>query len=240
MNIEKQKEIVKEYTDQFGLVQHSKGITAGNGVRFTSEWILALKSHNAMDGADLTKFYSAIEGCRVVNGLYKRSPVNNDQEGLDDYVALVHCFYKLGDTGKAKKVLDYGLNTYVSFWGPIRLRFVYNNVNPNVFHRSAWFGRFPALVAHFHWCAGVVPNILLRVYAAISVAITGMKDHYTQDGYMLSWHLAKAANGRCFLMKIAYGIMKKRMLKYYPSFNVLLEKYFAHKHPIAVIFNEEA
>jgi hypothetical protein len=81
--------------------------------------------------------------------------------------------------------------------------------------------------------------VMLMPIAWLQIALTGLFDRRTQDGYCLSHHLAGSLPD-VPPTRWAYGIMLKRMKGAYPGgFKELLERYYNQKdHPIAMAWRE--
>ncbi len=182
-----------DYTDPSGMISGDAmpKSASGNGILYTAEMYFILAKNGALAASDRPDFWALIaRNCQLLPGLYSRGKGWNDQEGIDDYIGLAAASRLLG-TDHARDILRYGRNPLVRFtpfrrWPRLRWYFE-NEQRQRVDDTRAWFGRFPAFICHVTWAAGETPAIWLRLWWAVTVAITGLFSPLDQDQYILSW-----------------------------------------------------
>jgi hypothetical protein len=149
-------------------------------------------NNNALGSTGLTWALLAIKGdyvpwqemrdvialCQVRTGLYRRLPYpGGGMQSADDYFGLVaglalnHCVWEVRD------ILAYGRAH----------RWVMNSEAPDSFQWRAWFGRFPALIAHIVYGSCNRPNLFLRTAWALAVAWASTRPAKEQDSYVQTW-----------------------------------------------------
>lgn len=206
---------------------------SGNGVFYTSEYYTLLKLNNDLTDADSRMFEFIMQRCQVEPGLYKRSPTHTDQEGADDYYGLLMGAYFTGNHKLAEEVIEYGNNHY---W-------IINNTNPGSFFHpdgrlnvSAWFFRYPALIAHAYWAANKTPPLILYLLWCIIVGVSCRKgrEHGT-DPFRVTWALVKTNNGRGWLARFVSKLFYKRLAKFFPNggMNEVASLYYRDNHPFS-------
>lgn len=236
------------YVDEFGYVNP----TSSNTIRATSELLLIIggarlypngalsPKFGTPDGDDFVKSFHAIESLQIFPGLFERTLTSKDQEGPDDYIAVVNALrgyfiaiyiYQWGQ----RKTPIRGLFTspvlkFLLGW--IKVRYNYNNVIPDMVNRSSWLGRQIQVRAHIKWGANVYPSILERLYWGIVISISGKPGD--QDSWALSWHLIQCMAGRCWIGNLAVKLWKKRFAVAYPGgIKQVFAEYYGKDHPLA-------
>ena len=245
------REEMKPYFDEIGLVCPHPGQGSGNGLLYLAEYVMTLHMSGWLTTHDHLSFLSALTKCNagLPSGLYGRAPWNKDQEGPDDYIGIAAAASVCGYPHVAGDILEYGRSNPVKLWGPIKLKYVYNNELPGTFkHRdgrtnwSAWMGRNVSLIAHIQFAAGEKVS-WWRKLAWIYAVLSATRHPDDQDEWILSWMLIQTARGRFGegLWKAAFQTVELAwtgsLYKHWPGgLNQVLKKYFNHDHPIATRF----
>ena len=205
MTNEEIKDLVYEkYLDANGLMSGDGSIT-GNGLRYTSEYLIGLEKNRIYDLSDAYQFFPVIDSCMLKTGLFSRTPSKQSaQQGPDDYIALIH----LGVALKQKYAIwiyEYGAKN----------NFIYLNDSANVKTlKSAFLGRFPQFLAHLKFAVGKEPTLLERLVWCYNVAFSAKGND--QDSWVLSWHLKevyKLGKFKHWLEDLAVKHFEKRLLK---------------------------
>jgi hypothetical protein len=210
------------YLDQDGLVNPGLNVGSNNGVLYTSEAYVIGRLQHLEENSDLLQYVRAVLPCLRRTGLLSRHPDGGGgQEGPDDYVGLGSMLYFCGFTLSAQQVIDYG-------W---KNRGFYNNVDPSDRNWKAFLVRQPQLIALFYWAAGKKPILLLRLYTAVCIAVSGRKDN--PDSWFLAWLLGQVAIRESWICRFAFELFKKRLLKAYPNgMQDVAATYFEPGHPL--------
>lgn len=142
---------IKAWTQPNGLVSERAinplNDTTGNGLLNLSLYYIALWNRKELIASDREAFHKTVKTC-ATSTLFSvplnRSPTKiGDQNGWDDYIGVTTASLFLVDSF-AYDIYQYGK---ASGW-------VYNNVDMGIFSFKAWFGRNPAVCAHFMLCGG--------------------------------------------------------------------------------------
>ena len=167
----------------WGLVQPDDGISA-NGIRFTSEFILACERHNILPQyVDLRIELSRLfRKCELGSGgLLQRTPDGKwGQEGPDDYVAAIAADRVLRD-GFADRFLEYGK---ANLWN-------YNNVNPSRLTPSSFLGRQWQIMVHAKIVADKELTRWDKLWWCGTVIKSAFGKKSDQDNWVLAWFLVK-------------------------------------------------
>lgn len=234
----KYRHFIAKWSDRWDMLhncENPNGRTTFNPLVYTSEHYLTLAAKGWLKPGDRTSFETIVNRCWVPGhmGLLHRGPeIPDQQQGVDDYIAVTTAAKVLGLRYIAEAILQYGLKN----------KWFYNNVNPGSrmhpdgrFNDSAWFERYLHVIAHFYWCTGDTPDLARRTYWALSVgtsAQAGNKDH---DGWILTSMLVKACEGRTYAeTKAANCFLDKRAENFPGGMSQLYGRYFANElHPLA-------
>jgi len=229
--------------DEYGLIQPGNG-SGGNGLRYTSDYLLILKRLGFCKTDDINDFEQVTKRCRagVIPGCYNRSPVNTDQEGPDDYVALA-----AADRDIAFDIFTYGVNN----------NWIYCNVEPGIKYNWTWevfrryvlgkkdrthrlsalFFRQPQLIAHFYYAASFKCPLWRKLAWFLSIWYTSFSETKGQDDWVLSNHLIITylmSSQRTWYQDWVCNYWGKQFKKTWPGgFKELLTKYFGWEHPLA-------
>jgi len=178
MTNEERKDLVFEkYLDANGLMSGDGSVT-GNGLRYTSEYLLGLERNRIYDLNDAYQFFPVIDSCMVKTGLFRRSPqVGGDQQGPDDYIALISMSVAM----KQKYHIFIYEFAQKNNW-------IFLNATANVSTlKSAFLGRFPQFIAHVLFANKKKPSLWQRIIWAYNVALGPRVGD--QDSWILAWHL---------------------------------------------------
>jgi hypothetical protein len=213
-------DVWKPFQDRFGLI-HSVLVdpanlspSTGNGLLYTAEACIIMKLRKVdFDGKAIAATFAS---CQVKPGLFRRSPVQDDQDSVDDYIGIgalagICNFHKI-----ARDILSYGegsdqgsreavlvrdvLEKAGGVLGRIKkgieklqpsltIPYNYNNVEPGKFTLASWMGRYPALIIHWKLAARIQPNASeLSVWSTI-LLLSAHQNMSTlgQDSWLLSW-----------------------------------------------------
>jgi len=218
----------REYRDSYGLVHPSPNTISHNGIRFTSEALVALKNQGELDSDTKNSFYLAIRACEIEPGLFRRHPTSHllEQEGPDDYYALGLIAYILDAQFIAQRVVNYGT----------RNKWNFNNVNPGKLTPSSFLGRQQQLVAHLYFASGLKPPLISKIWWLFVVCAALFNKKENQDGWILTWMLVKvSADVKCRLVQRARKSWIKKFKKVWPyGVGSVLGSYFNNpNHPSA-------
>jgi hypothetical protein len=192
------------YEDRFGLihwqrVNGQRDPSSGNGLLTTSIFYALRKLRGEQMDSDRLAFHSALTRCEKEFGLLRRSPSNDDQEGIDDYLGVLAASVVLGSRLLPQAICLRGKRFRPAVWGPLRWPWFYNNETPGTIrHRdgrinwSAWLGRHPSFVPLVRLSAGETLGCLdwTRLSATIWWGTWARKTD--QDAWMLTWLLIQA------------------------------------------------
>jgi hypothetical protein len=236
------------YMDDIGLVHDKIGQISQNGIRFTAEYLFALKRAGQLDTYNKLVIFNAYLDCEPTKGLLNRYPGNTDQEGPDDQYAALAVSKEL-HSDFAKDFLAYGRQAPVlgydamydrQRWFSVPLmalcrllgyKYVYNNHSPGYFNESAWMGRQPALIAHAMVCAGEPLNVFWRLAWCAGILLSA-NNASSQDGKVLAWFMVKASQGsRSWLMQKAVNLWIRKLKEQWPhGIGQVLQAYFVDKN----------
>lgn len=217
------------YRDENGLIQnapHPAIDQSENGILFTAHYFRLKALLGLLDvNRDMKAFADALKTCEVAPGLYNRHALMpKAYQGPDDYAGLISGSEATGC------VFQYHFLSY----GRAH-QWCFNTMRPGVFEWRAWFGRFPALIAHAKIATGFdFPNLFLSLAWAWSVAFSGKGSPQSQDERILSWHLVetyKSIRGkfprmRSKLFDWAVNKFEWRLKKDWGNIHEVFKKYF--------------
>ena len=259
------REAIQDYMDGNYLVQPKLNPDlgcSGNGLLYTSEYILTLKQLGQLTDIDKWKYISAIKQCEIQPGLFERNPIafKQDQESVDDHYGLA-VGSLIVDPTIAQRILKYGRENKVSFksilqdysikasygivsdlakvlaflFGWIKVKYNYNNINPGVGTAASWLGRQSQLICCLQYAAGEKPAFWRVIYTAVSIALSGKVGN--NDSWILS-SLVVYCSKSSWLCRKAANIWRKRLYKYYPKgvAQVLKSYMYPVDHPLAETF----
>ena len=213
------KNDIMKWIDRNGLISDRTDRTPSlNGIRYTVETLIGLLKLEQKAPDIQAGLKTALRACESPKrGVWMRTQDNKGPiQSVDDYTAL-GTFAKFFDHDIAHRILIYGKS---HLW--------YFNQHPQKgFDIRGFMGRFPQLIAHWYWGAGIVPNWFLRLAWCISVLASTRSKH--QDSWVLSWHLVITADG--WIEKLVGRYFVKKCKKKWPNgIGQILNKYFNKKH----------
>lgn len=159
------KEAYKPYTDPLGFIHPGypeNHTPSQNALRWTSEAYILMFRQDELTESDIQTYAQLVRICYKEKGLLNRYPSNNEQEGPDDYHAVLAACKILNLPDLAKEILDYGRANY----------FNYNNQTPGKFTGSAFLGRQLGLVAGMYLASNQEPNFFLKLAFKIALQIS--------------------------------------------------------------------
>jgi hypothetical protein len=223
--LEAMQKAIVPYEDQNGLVSGKQGTQSGNAVMFTAEWILTLGQEFLPDAYDKKEFFlkQIDEKYTIVPGLYRRAPLgqpfSSDVNRWDDYIGLARVSLR-----HAADIVAYG-EEHDWYFAP----------GDALFDPAAWFGRSPAIVAHFYWCIGKRPPLWQRLVWALAIATSGWTNPESQDAWRLSYLMIQAASD-LWPEAWAKEIWKWRFKRAWPGgMRAVRAKYFDDpSHPLSI------
>lgn len=194
----------------------------GNGLSYTSLYYMVLAQNGELTVQDKIDWFNVLESCALSSGVFKRSPTKADQQGPDDYVALMSANKMLGNIIHICDVIVHGINKAPKIYGLISLPYFYNTENGDsifrnvpigqgrkwyqkvldiitfapkgqVFNDSAWLGRQPQLRAHFLFSANMKPGWFTKLWWIGNIIKSSYAKTANQDAWMLSWFLVQVA-----------------------------------------------
>lgn len=247
----------KLYMDKYGLVHPWTHQTSENGLFYTGQYIAALDRHDCLTYEDKKSLEATYRSCERYPGLLMRDPNHFTlQQGPDDHYATLYADYML-KYGFAKRFLDYGrmytpkglapdsgfwtkaVYSILSCFGLRKVKYVYNNVDPETFSLKAFMGRFPALIATAKFVAGEKLSFFDKL--AITIQLIGSafalkKEH---DLRTLMFFVVKMLKGQSFMIDKAIKIWIINLKTVFPGgMGELLEDYFQDSEHPSVIYLE--
>ena len=247
------------FTDAHGLLQPAPGSTGGNGLRYTSEKIHALKARGILSEDDCWAYANVVLSCEKEPGLLSRAPGHPDQEGPDDIVATISGSCAAGLPFIAREILQYGERSRASlglilrcffkrkggltFWRnalcwvmtPIKVRYVYKNGDGPDDWDQAWLGRQVQVIAALKCAAGKEPTFFECLWWAGAVWLARKADPKDQDAWVLTWHLVRSKRPESLLCDWAASAWIKKYRSVHPEgLGKILGDYFQNaNHPLA-------
>jgi hypothetical protein len=230
------------YQDKIGLIHSvlvdktTRGPSTANGLLYTSEACVIMQLRNV--AYDRNAIAATMKACEVKPGLFRRSPVQTDQEGPDDYIGLGALAGVCGFHDIAKDILEYGntgeqtlreavlgLDPVSTGKGWLRLLrqglsgspagsvvpYNYNNVEPGKFTIESWMGRFPAIIIHWKLAAGERPSgaeLIIWSAALEYSARHNMDKDSPQDPWLQSWLMVLTYQTSGFRSAVADAAVK--------------------------------
>ena len=248
----------ERHMDQYGFVTPDANV-CDNGVRFSTEYLFALKRHGELREEDLVKYRKLFLECELQPGLLIRRPgAISEQESVDNTYANIAADTVLGH-GYASRFLEYGQQKVTevdreSSWGQRDInrkygaitlfvlkmfglnKYIYNNVVPLKFNFSAWLGRQRALVSHAKLVKYGKLNPIDKFFWLLGLFLSA-RDATGQDSKWLSFFCIKASEGkRSFLMRQMCKYWSNKLEQQWPDgMGGVSAAYFNNpNHPTAV------
>jgi len=244
----------KPYIDINGFVQPDSQTNgpqiSQNGVRFTSEYVIALALERKLNEEKerLKKVFKSVE---QKPGLLMRTPENSGgYQSIDDTIGAITVSYLLGtdyasnflkygrekfptendetDTNKERVKMGRTIFSILKSFGPVR--WVYNNINPQKFHISSYLGRFPQLIAHAMFAAGEPVPIWRQIWWSGSIIYSAFSK--STDAKALAWQLVLVGRNKSILCDLVSCFWSYMLKKHYPNgIGGVLKKYWSRNHP---------
>jgi len=215
----------KEYKDKYGLVHGAKGSISQNGIRFTAEAVAAMQGRTGDWIDQRLECYSALRLCEPSqNGFLIRHP-----EKPDDQISI-DCFVGWG-------LASFYLSPLMSMRVLYRLQKCwYFNVNDQKVWWKGFLGRFPQLLAHLHFAAGMKAPLFQRLWWVATVLLSTRAEAKDQDAWALSWALVVVAQDQKGMVQWARQKWINKFKEVHPEgMGKVLGDYFNNpKHPSAI------
>lgn len=203
---------------------HPNDHSCDNALLFTSTYVaLNLQDRDYVYGP----FYRFFKACEVPNesGLYYRYPGVITFNEFDDLTGISVAFNLIGYTYGAKEILEHGRKNWY-FW---------NNLNPGVKVKEAFFGRIPSFVAGLKAAAGEKLNLFDVFYTAIAYIYDAYVDKQETNGRCMLYLRQKVLRGKSMLLDLALAFWRKRMIRLYPDgMKGVYRIYFGPEHPFTI------
>jgi hypothetical protein len=220
------------FIDMYGLIQPEEGTTSDNGIRFTSEGILASFLQFGTDCPDIIWLWReqrmrAIEACQRIPGVLQRFPGCSTQEGVDDYYAAA-CVASLMNRPLAINMYLHGLDNFGVFKSTPSASVLSKSGNPFLWVQ-------PGLIVHMKNCAKQPLSCIDM--AVLKVSINKSTKSKEQDHKMLTWFIIRAlsVNNQARL-KTEITNWQAALIGQYGSIGDVLGEYYHpvhHRHPNA-------
>lgn len=274
MNTPLIREDFEPYRNAYGLIDakpRADNQPSGNSLLFHAHYFWMLVVRELHTSADTRATAASIKAFEVESGVYRRAPVGApfwmDQEGPDDYIGLISMAAADRALPYARDFLFWGRNHSTPLRhalradgrpllerliGWVRLKFVFNNLNPWLLayvdrdkrlrsNWTAWLGRFPQIIAHAQFAAGERPNLFRRIAWAFSVWECGRWfDKDGTDPWILTWHLVRTFRESAqdsILCELACASYHQRLFKKWPGgLSSVFAQYFGWPHPLTKWF----
>ena len=202
------------YKNNLGFYSNNPSGSTGNDLLISAECKRVLTSYGLWEQADQDALNTAItKYSQIVPGLYQRPGWSQDQEQPDDYYGLGYCDQKVADN-----INHYGKHL---FW--------YFKTSSAAKWYEPMFWRWPALMAHIKWSAGLTPNLFLRLWWCLSVAFTGSDE----DGYKINRTMIEVAGNKGWMERWATEGFWKRLGNSYGSMKNVYRAYYGENHPLS-------
>jgi hypothetical protein len=208
------KEKIKPFIDKFGLVTPWPAAQggSGNGVLYSSEYMIELIDRNEYSLADGQNFVRVIRSCMPNKGLLLRAPDDfGNQQQVDDYYGLFAALVTLGEHEIAEDIFQYGLKHYGSF----------NIKAPYNWTSISFLWRQPQLL-YANLCAAnrvrwwKFWQLPLAIYSAIIIALSNRKSPVNEVNERCIAYMLVRATRPSFLCRLAAKLWQKRIDAMYP------------------------
>lgn len=204
------------YIDRYGLVQPEPNTISDNGIRFTSEAILA-------GYPEPEKLMKAIKSCEVKWGIFQRSPGNTRQEGWDDYIGTLSSSITMKDPWIARRILLRGV---------FNLGFFFTNGFSFKELGSAFLWRSPSLFAFNVFAA---TGILFPLIPIFKWSLSLSAESEDQDSKVLAWLMVRHLKGHYRTLDDSITNWQKKLDEQYPDgIGGVLGRYYSpegYRHP---------
>lgn len=239
------------YTDKNGFICEKKGQKhTGNGVLFSAELMLLLKQKGWLTKADKEAYSKHVRKCFINEMLYRAPNLLDKQESVDNHLGLA-LGSMICDKSLAAQILEWGrTNKVTKKIGPIPIKvpYVFNNLEPGTWSDKAWIGRQPQVIGALKLAAGEELDTIQQ--AACAAAITQSiitrtaeertaegQTHQNDDYKILGFILLTILDEKCGDEKWVKALKATWLTRIKGQFsgpNALFEAYFKQKdHPLA-------
>lgn len=253
----------KVYRDRFGLSQpiiddgRPYGVS-GNGLIYTSAYILALVDNNAMTEEEKQRLLQVYLSCQHPNypGLFFRTPGNNtNYNSYDDLLGVVLASKYLDNGLMAEDVYLHGLRKsfridesegvdhskvklsrkifpILNLFGN-GVRNVWNTIKPLEFRIDTWLGRRLDVIAVIRMAANRPVGLFHWLYWAINMLGVYFQDRTSNhNAFILRYTMARAVDHYGFMTKLICKLFYKRFRSIWGSLAEVKVAYFNNpEHP---------
>lgn len=254
----------KPYMDRWELVQPAPDDgrpfgMSGNGLLYTSSYILALVDNSALTSQEKIRLLNVYQSCQVPNeiGLYHRTPTKvKDFNSFDDLLGVLLASKYLDDGFMARRIYDRGqmivsevdesegldhptvklskkILPILKFLTFNKVKWNYNNVNPDKFRVNTWLGRRIDVIATIQMAAKKRVNPIYWTYwmfTMLSAYLQGEKSDH--NAFKLRYTSCRAIEGYGFFTDLTCRLFYARLRKVHGSLGELNVKYFNNpEHP---------
>lgn len=200
------------YRDKHKLINpkkvfHTAADETGNGLMYSAIHLILLKINDWVTFNDKSEFLDKLYFCQtsVASCILKRSPTKTDQNGWDDYIAVLSALHMNDMLGTTHEFLVKGKE----------YKFNFNNETPNKFTFKSWFGRSPRFVAHMYFCAEKEPNIFLKICWCLQMLLATLskKTHFNSWalGYLYCMPLLNRFDMCGMVAKFYMRVLRKKL-----------------------------
>lgn len=220
------REIFEHYVDRDGLVTIDRDPTpqsTGNGLLFTSIYLVLQKLRGEITDEDGNKFIKPILNCQIEPGLYNRNPGRPDREAWDDYVGIAAVgamLYRFFST----EIVQYGS----------RNAWCFNNENPGHFKPWAWHGRFLGLIGVYLMAAGQQPSFLQKLLIGSMLRSGVARDNADPGAKITTWLKTVIVKNYSAHWDDDILEFNRSIVKHFGSLSGLFACYFGPTHPFSV------
>lgn len=208
---------LEPWTDEDWLVSphrcyHGERWSSGNGIRYTSEAIIAAQASGQLASGNVMRFNMIVTECMVRPGLLMRGQthknIHGDGQSWDDYVAFasaVRSIVASMDVGSVAQSRAWTLlwqiwhrnqelgwycnNLFPDAPNPGVMTLLWEKIKGDKRRTWAYLGRFPFIRATFTLALGYPTSLLSRMGLGISILMHSESD----DGWAMTWHILHAS-----------------------------------------------
>lgn len=240
---------LKGWTDADGLVTprpHPGTMVngSGNGVLYSSLAIIGEQLSGRMEDYKASEYLAVMDSCCKERGLLMRGPHHPDQQAMDDYIGYTTAMAVLRRPTRAYMVALYGMSHYFRPWGPIKLPYYYNNVNPpssrfpdGRLNIHGWLGRYPGFRGHIATCARMPLTLMERIGLAGSIWFSSTRPRGDQDGWLMGYLMQLVCDESDPLMRAAKKRWRRQFIRVWDgSTRALMRAVLTPGHPVAELW----
>lgn len=251
------------YTDRFKMIQDKSdgqmGLTSGNGNLYTAHYILAALDNGYLDNKTKSLLKSVYASNERESGLMMRAPDNrNGHNAHDDLIGCATASRFIDDGELARRIINYGRIKYPSkvdtsegpnhkktklnkrlypiVWALSlgKIKWNWNNINPQTFHVSSWLFRRSDVIATLELVAYGKTSFFRMLYLIVMLGFVIFEnENSNHNSFILRYQMARAIEGKGPVCNFLSRLVRNRMVKYYGNFGNLIGAYFVNNaHPL--------